>query len=68
MHPSLLGDMARLRHEELLRDAEQVRRARSFRPRREAGAGRWHRARTAVGNRMVAAGSRLLEAGVPNPD
>ncbi|MEA2532294.1 MAG: hypothetical protein QOJ93_105 [Actinomycetota bacterium] len=38
MHPTLLGEMARLRHEELLRDAEQVRRARSVRPRRVVGA------------------------------
>jgi hypothetical protein len=68
MHPSLLGEMARLRHEELLRDAERVRRARSVRPLREAGAGRWHRARAAVGTRMVATGSRLLEAGLPNPE
>ena len=66
MHPNLLGEMARLRHEELLRDAEQVRRARSVRPQREAGTGRWHSLKAAVGKRMVATGSRLLEAGVPN--
>jgi len=45
VHPTLLGEMARLRHEELLRDAEQVRRARSVRPQREAGTGRWHSVR-----------------------
>jgi hypothetical protein len=66
MHPTLLGEMARLRHEELLRDAEQVRRARSVRPQREAGRGRWHSVKAAIGKRMVAAGSRLLEAGLPN--
>jgi hypothetical protein len=66
MHPSLLGEMARLRHEDLLREAEQARRARSVRPRREAGAGRWHSVKAAVGNRMVAAGSRLLDPGLPN--
>jgi hypothetical protein len=66
MHPTLLGEMARLRHEELLRDAEQVRRARCVRLQREAGTGRWHSVKAAVGERMVATGSRLLEAGLPN--
>ena len=38
MHPHLMEEMARLRHDELLRDAEQVRRARAARPRRVVGA------------------------------
>jgi hypothetical protein len=68
MDPYLLGEMGRLRHEELLREADQVRRARSVRPRREVGAGRWHGVKAAVGKRMVATGSRLLQAGLPNPE
>jgi hypothetical protein len=66
MHPNLLGEMGRLRHEELLREADQVRRARSARPRRDAGAGRWAGVKAAVGRRMVATGARLLETGLPN--
>ena len=66
MHPMLLGELARLRHEELLRNAERARRARSVRSGRHAGAGPWHGMKAAVGKRMVATGSRLLEAGLPN--
>jgi hypothetical protein len=68
MHPYVLEEMGRLRHEELLRDAEQARRARSIRPRRAAGRGRWPGVKAAVGKRMVATGSRLLEVGLPNPE
>jgi hypothetical protein len=66
MHPYVLGELGRLRHEELLHDAEQARRARSARPRRDAGAGRWAGVKAAVGRRMVATGARLLETGLPN--
>jgi hypothetical protein len=67
MHPSLMEEMARLRHDELLSDAEQARLARSMRPRppRAAGGVR-HRVKAAVGSRMVATGWRLLEAGLPH--
>jgi hypothetical protein len=68
MHPNVLGEMGRLRHEDLLREAEQARRPRSVRPQREAGSGRWHSVKAAVGKRMVATGSRLLEAGLPSPE
>ena len=66
MHPNLIEELARLRHDDLLRGAEQVRRARSVRPRARAGRGPWHGVRTAVGTRMVATGWRLLEAGLPH--
>ena len=66
MHPHLLGEMARLRHEELLRDAKRVRRARCARGGTEAVAGVRHSIRAAVGNRLVATGWRLLEAGLPH--
>jgi hypothetical protein len=66
MHPHLVGEMARLRHEDLLRDAEQVRRARAARPRPQAGAGLRRSLRAAVGNRLVDTGWRLLEAGLPH--
>ena len=66
MHPNLMEEMARLRHDELLRGAEQARRARSMGHRARAGGGPWHRVKGAVGNRMVATGWRLLEAGLPH--
>jgi hypothetical protein len=66
MHPHLVGEMARLRHEEMLRDAEQVRRARSARSRAQAVPGLRHRIKAAVGNRLVATGWRLLEVGLPH--
>ena len=66
MHPNLMEELARLRHHDLLRAAEQVRRARSVRPRARAGVGLWHGVKTAVGTRMVATGWRLLEAGLPH--
>ena len=66
MHPYLMEEMARLRHDELLRDAEQARLARAMRPRPRAGGGLRHSVKAAVGNRMVATGWRLLEAGLPH--
>jgi len=66
MHPNLMEKMAWLRHDELLRGAEQARLARSMRPRPRAGGGLWRGVKAAVGNRMVATGWRLLEAGLPH--
>ncbi|HMC42892.1 MAG TPA: hypothetical protein VKI20_07765 [Acidimicrobiales bacterium] len=66
MHPYLMEEMARLRHDELLRDAEQARRARSICSLARSGGGLWHRVKAAAGNRMVATGWRLLEAGLPH--
>lgn len=66
MHPNLMEEMARLRHNELLRDAEQARLARAMRARpAHDGGGLGRRVKTAVGSRMVATGWRLLEAGLP---
>jgi hypothetical protein len=65
MHPILMGELARLRHEQLIEEADAVRRARS------AGRGPGTdsrlraRVRTAIGNRLVVTGWRLLEAGLP---
>jgi hypothetical protein len=67
MHPHLREEMARLRHRDLLRDAEHARLARAMRARPlHYGGGLRHRVRAAVGNRMVATGWRLLEAGLPH--
>lgn len=67
MHPNLMEEMARLRHNELLRDAEQARLARAMRTRPpHDGGGLGRRVKAAVGSRMVATGWRLLEAGLPH--
>ena len=67
MHPHLTEEMARLRHDELLRGAEQARLARSVRSRPpRAGGDLGQRVKAAVGSRMVATGWRLLEAGLPH--
>ncbi len=67
MHPYLIGQMAQLRQGELLRDAEQARRARSARLHVTGADGEIrHHVRTAIGNRLVATGWRLVEAGLPH--
>ena len=66
MHPHLMEEMTRLRHDDLLRDAEQARLARTMRRYLSNGRGLGHRVKAAVGNRMVATGWRLLEAGLPH--
>ncbi|MCA1846472.1 MAG: hypothetical protein LC792_25410 [Actinobacteria bacterium] len=60
MHPNLMEEMARLRQGELLREAERLRRTRSMRS-PAAGRAGWQRTKAVVGNRMVAAGWRLLK-------
>jgi hypothetical protein len=67
MHPHLMEEMAWLRHDNLLRVAEQARlaRAKGARPPHHGG-GLGPRAKAAVGNWMVATGWRLLEAGLPH--
>jgi ABC-type phosphonate transport system ATPase subunit len=70
MHPYLMGEMARMRHEQLLHEAENVRRVRSARHGASAGTGPRtglrHSVRAAIGNRLVATGWRLLETGLPH--
>jgi hypothetical protein len=63
MHPDLAGEMARQRHEAALREAE-LRRSRCAAGHPAPVPGLRRRIKSAVGNRMVATGWRLLEAGL----
>jgi hypothetical protein len=61
VHPELIARVAALRRQELAgeAEAEAARRHRAGRP----PSGRLPRARAALGNRMVAVGWRLVDAG-----
>lgn len=65
MHPFLMSEIARQRHEQLMHDAEEARRARSAPHRCEPGSGMRYRVKAALGNRLVATGWRLVETGLP---